>query len=32
MLGLPNQQVDTLYWLPWYNNIDLQTQLRLAVP
>ena len=20
------------YWLPWYNNVDLRTQLRLAVP
>ena len=32
MMGLPNSQLDTTYWLPWYNNIDLDTQLRFAVP
>jgi hypothetical protein len=32
MLGLPASQLDTTSWLPWYNNIDLDTQLRLAVP
>jgi hypothetical protein len=32
MLGLPAGQLDTLYWLPWYNNLDLLSQLRLAVP
>jgi hypothetical protein len=32
MMGLPNSQLDTLYWLPWYNNIDLDSQLRLATP
>jgi hypothetical protein len=32
MLGLPNGQLDTISWLPWYNNVDLDTQLRLAVP
>jgi hypothetical protein len=31
-MGLPNSQLDTLYWLPWYNNIDLDSQLRLATP
>jgi hypothetical protein len=30
MMGLPEKQVDTTYWLPWYNNIDLDTQLRIA--
>jgi uncharacterized protein YcfL len=30
MLALPNQQMDTTYWLPWYNNRDLDTQLRFA--
>ena len=30
MMGLPNKQVDTTYWLPWYNNKDLDTQLRFA--
>jgi hypothetical protein len=32
MIGLPNSQLDTTYWLPWYNNINLDTQLRLGVP
>ncbi len=32
MIGLPNAQLDTIYWLPWYNNVDLDTQLRFAVP
>jgi hypothetical protein len=30
MMGLPNSQLDTAYWLPWYNNVDLDTQLRIA--
>ena len=30
MMGLPDSQVDTTYWLPWYNNKDLNTQLRIA--
>jgi uncharacterized protein YcfL len=30
MMGLPNDQVDTTYWLPWYNNKELDTQLRFA--
>jgi uncharacterized protein YcfL len=31
-MGLPNRQLDTTYWLPWYNNdgTDLDTQLRFA--
>ena len=32
MMGLPDSQLDTLYWLPWYNNKDLDTQLRFGVP
>ena len=32
MMGLPNAQLDTSYWLPWYNNVDLDTQLRFGVP
>ena len=32
MMALPNGQLDNIYWLPWYNNIDLDSQLRLAVP
>ena len=30
MMALPNRQLDTVYWLPWYNNKDLDTQLRIA--
>jgi uncharacterized protein YcfL len=30
MMALPNSQLDTTYWLPWYNNVDLDTQLRIA--
>jgi hypothetical protein len=32
MMGLPNSQLDTTYWLPWYNNVELDTQLRFGVP
>jgi hypothetical protein len=32
MLGLPNEQLTTTYLFPWYNNVELDTQLRLAVP
>jgi hypothetical protein len=32
MMGLPDGLLDTIYWLPWYNNVDLVTQLRLAKP
>jgi hypothetical protein len=32
MMALAASQLDTLYWLPWYNNVDLDTQLRFAVP
>jgi hypothetical protein len=32
MLALSNSQLDTTYWLPWYNNVDLDTQLRFGVP
>jgi hypothetical protein len=32
MMALPHSQLDTIYWLPWYNNVDLDTQLRFAVP
>jgi hypothetical protein len=32
MMGLPNNSLDTIYWLPWYNNVDLDTQLRLGIP
>ncbi len=30
MMGLPHSQLDSIYWLPWYNNVDLNTQLRFA--
>jgi len=30
MMALPNRQLDTTYWLPWYNNIDLDSQLRFG--
>ena len=32
MMALPNSQLDSLYWLPWYNNVGLDTQLRFGVP
>ena len=30
MMALPSIQTDTVFWLPWYNNVDLDTQLRFA--
>jgi hypothetical protein len=32
MMGLPSGLLDATYWLPWYNNIELNTQLRFGVP
>ena len=32
MMALPNSQLNTTYWLPWYNNITLDTQLRSGIP
>ena len=32
MMALPSSQLGTSSWLPWYNNIDLDTQLRFGVP
>jgi hypothetical protein len=32
MMALPNSLLDTIYWLPWYDNVALDTQLRLGVP
>ena len=32
MMGLPNGLLDTLYWFPWYNSKDLDTQLRFGMP
>ena len=30
MMALPAGQLDTVYWLPYYNNVDLDTQLRFG--
>jgi hypothetical protein len=30
MVAFPSSQLDTTYWLPWYNNLGLDSQLRLA--
>jgi len=32
MMGLPRSQLSTTYIFPWYNNLDLNTQLRFGVP
>jgi len=32
LTGLPDPQLTTQYWFPWYNNSDMNTQLRVAVP
>ena len=32
MMRLPNPLLATTYWLSWYNNVDLDTQLRFGVP
>gem|GEM_PF-1579964 len=32
MMGLPQSQLTTTYIFPWYNNVDLDTQLRFGVP
>ena len=32
MMGLPDGQLDTTYWLPWYNNVELSTQLIIGTP
>ena len=32
LMGLPDNQLNVTYWLPWYNNVDLDTQLRFSVP
>jgi hypothetical protein len=32
MMGLPGNQLSTSYVMPWYNNVDLNTQLRIGVP
>ncbi len=30
IMALPNNQLDNVYWLPWYNNIGLDSQLRFG--
>jgi hypothetical protein len=30
MMGLPSNQLTTTYYFPWYNNVTMDTQLRLA--
>ena len=32
LMGLPQNQLTTGYYFPWYNNVNLNTQLRLGVP
>jgi hypothetical protein len=32
VMALPNNQLDTIYWLPWYDNLNLDTQLRFGTP
>jgi hypothetical protein len=32
MMALPNHQLDVRFWMPWYNNVDLDTQLRFGLP
>jgi hypothetical protein len=32
MTGLPNSQLSTQYFFPWYNNKAMDSELRLAVP
>ena len=32
MMGLPQSQLTTSYLFPWYNNFDLDTELRFGVP
>ena len=32
MMGLPQSQLTTTFVFPWYNNLDIDTQLRFAVP
>ena len=32
LMGLPQTQLATSYLFPWYNNLQLNAQLRFAVP
>ena len=31
LMGLPQSQLTTTYVMPWYNNVDLNSQLRLGM-
>jgi hypothetical protein len=32
MMGLPDTQLSTQYFFPWYNNVAMSSELRFAVP
>jgi hypothetical protein len=32
MTGLPSSWLSTQYWFPWYNNVAMSSELRIAVP
>ena len=32
MTGLPDSQLSTQYFFPWYNNAAMSSELRFAVP
>jgi hypothetical protein len=32
MMALPENQLDTTYYFPWYNKVDLDTELQFGVP
>jgi hypothetical protein len=32
MTGLPEEQLSTQYFFPWYNNTAMSSELRFAMP
>ena len=32
VIGLPHSLLSTNYYFPWYNNVNLDTQIRIGVP
>jgi hypothetical protein len=32
VMALPNSQLDAIFWMPFYNNVDMNTQLWFGVP
>jgi alpha-tubulin suppressor-like RCC1 family protein len=32
IMAFPDNQLTTQYWIPWYNNVNMWTQLRFANP